>query len=360
MGATEVHSPHTTIETAITTTTSASNSTSDVPTDSIRLQYPKSSRLLLGTTTNLQQPGFLKALETHHPLELSFECLDLTPPPTLLSRISPRLNADRIRNIRPFAVFFYRHPVLDAEWELIGRTETVFYDDYHRFVTKLKVFCASSEDRGKELRVEVYDRRSKSERIEDQCFIGAAQCTLEDIISEPLLKREMMLDSSRVTNPGRLILSADAIRPPESPRQLVLHVDMASITKASHRVFYVLSRQLQSGDYTAVYRSEVLERDENKFRKLVREVTAVTGGVDDKLLRLELFQYGARKNGAHVRLGFMQTSVDKLCKTERHGRLLWWPSVTCDGDNLVEVGRIVVLACSVTSRKLMFRLRVTQ
>lgn len=326
--------------------------------NSIRLQYPKSSRLLLGTTTNIQQPGFLKALETRYPLELSLEGHDLVPPPRLLPRLAMRGRADRRRLLRPFAVFFYRNGGVNSPWELIGRTETIIYDEYHRFVTKLKVCCATPEDRRKELRVEMYDRRTNSDHIEDQTFVGAAQCSLDDIISEPLLRREIRLESSRVVDPGRVVISADAIRPTPETHKMILNVDMASVTKGGHRVFFVLSRQLQSGDYTAVYRSEILGRDEKKFKTVVRDVSAITAGVDDKLLRLELFQFNGR--AAPIRLGFMQTSVDKLKKTGRGSRLLWWPSAICDGDSVIEVGRIVLIESGKVDGNLKFRLRVTQ
>lgn len=338
---------------AFSTSEQLSDSESSEGMPTLRLQYPKSSRLLLGTTTNIQQPGFLKALETKYPLELSLECQALSAPPKLL-----RLSLERGRILRPFAVFFYRAGGPLSAWELIGRTETVLYDAYHRFVTKLKVCCATSEERRKQLRIEVYDRRTKSDHTEDQLFLGAAQCTLDDIISEPLLRKEIKLESSRNAEPGSVVISADAIRPTPQAAKLGLYVDFASITKGQHRVFYVLSRQLQSGDYTALYRSEVLGKTEKRFKPLIRDVGAVTAGVEDKLIRLEIFQFSGK--GQHIKLGFMQTSIDKLKKTGKNSSLLWWPSTSCDGDSVIEIGRVVVLEAAVRERSLKFRLRVTQ
>lgn len=325
--------------------------------NSVRLQYPQSSRLLLGTTMNIQQPGFLKALETKYPLELSLQCYRLCAPGSILSRISSR-GGDRQRSVRPFAVFFYRNGGPTSSWEMIGRTETILYDEYYRFVTKLKVCCATVQERRKELRVEIYDRRTSSDRLNEQTFIGAAQCIVDDIISEPLLRKEIRLESSRMANPGTVAVSADAIRPSISAAVLHLNVDMASITKGQHKVFYVLSRQMQCGEYTALYRSEVLPKNEKRFKTLVRDVGAVTAGVEDKLIRLEIFQYVAR--GTHIKLGFMQTSMDKLKTTSRNSSLLWWPSTSCDGDNVIEIGRVVVIGAEVLEGELRFRLRVTQ
>lgn len=342
--------------------------------NSIRLQYPKSSRLLLGTTTNIQQPGFLKALETRYPLELSLECFDLNPPPRLsFPKLSARASKKHIQRqqwlLRPFAIFFYKNHSGSSSgvgndanhtWELIGRTETILYDDYHRFVTKLKVCCETSDERRKALRIELYDRKTTSDDLHDHVYIGAAQCTLDDIIGEPLLRRELKLESNKVTDAGRLIISADAIRPygHNKPHKISFNVDVASMCKNNHRCFYVLSRQLQSGDYTAVYRSEILGKDEKKFRPSVKDLSAITAGVDEKLLRLEMFQYNGR--GSHVRLGFMQSSLDKLMKTGRGGKLLWWPAAYSEDANLMDIGRVTLTEFHADDGHLHFRFRVMQ
>lgn len=333
-------SPSTTLSTS---TTSSSSATPRSSTPSIRLQYPKSSRLLLGTTANLQQPGFLRALETHYPLELSFSCESLNVPSRLFGSIRP---------IHPFAMFFYRSSPA-AEWELIGRTETVTYDAEMRFVTKLKVCCATAEDRAKTLRVEVYHRRTKSERVEDQTFIGACECTLEDVIAEPVLRRRMKLVSGKIDDPGWVILAADVVRPMVGAGKLGLAVDMSSVVKAGGKVFYVMSRQGQAGEFTPLYRSEVLGKGEKRFRMFNRDIGAVTAGVEDKVLRLELFQV---VKGTARRLGFVQTSVVKLRGCELNSGLVWWP---CAGEKGIEVGRVVVIGKDMNGDSLKLRLRVT-
>lgn len=327
------------------TASSAENTTASAEVEpSIRLQYPKSSRLLLGTTANLQQPGFLKALEVNYPLELSLSCDSLANPPKFFSFSRP---------LRPFAMFFCRdHP--SNEWELIGRTETVTYDIHYRFVTKLKVCCATPADRSKVLRVEVYDRRTKSERMTDQLFVGAAECQLEDIISEPLLRKRMKLQSGRVSEPGWITLAADIVRPVEGEGKIALGMEISSITKGSGRVFYVLSRQGFCGEFTPVYRSEVLGKTEKRFKLFVRDTVAVTAGLEDKLLRVEIFQWG--KNGP-LRLGFVQTSLEKLRQSQLYSGLLWWP---CEGgEGAIEIGRVVVTEKELGDNASRFGLRVT-
>lgn len=257
-----------------------------------------------------------------------------------------------MRPIHPFAMFFYRTSPI-AEWELIGRTETVTYDAEMRFVTKLKVCCATAEDRAKTLRVEVYHRRTRSERVEDQTFVGACECTLEDVIAEPVLRRRMRLVSGKVDEPGWVTLSADVVRPMVNAGKLGLAVDMSSVVKGGGRVFYVLSRQGPAGEFTPLYRSEVLGKGEKRFRMFNRDIGAVTAGVEDKVLRLELFQV---VKGAAKRLGFVQTSVIKLRQVETNAGLVWWP---CAGERGIEVGRVVVIGKDLNDSALKLRLRVT-
>lgn len=240
------------------------------------------------------------------------------------------------------------------DWELIGRTETVTYDIEYRFVTKLKVCCATPADRAKVLRVEIYDRRTKSERVADQYFIGSAECQLEDVISEPLLRKRMKLQSARVAEPGWVSLSADIVRPVVGGGKIALGVEMSSITKGNSKIFYVLSRQGFCGEFTPVYRSEVLGRMEKRFKLFVRDTVAVTAGVEDKLLRVELFQVG--KN-AQMRLGFVQTSLEKLRQSNSNAGLLWWPCGA--GEGAIEIGRVVVTEKELGEKISKFRLRVT-
>lgn len=332
---------------------SAEGSTALSSVSSIKLKYPR-NRLLLGTVAHVDTRGVQKALDTQYPLEVSIECFGL---PTR----SRFLALWQSTELHPFAVVYFREP-RGGPWELIGRTETVVHDEYPRFVTKLKLSCATAPDRLKEIRVMLYHRRDKGDDLRDQRFLGMAQCRLDDIVSEPLLRFSVPLapdvqDSTiKPGSWGYVTLSADIIRPIKKDIAVIFDVDVASSTKGTHKLFYVLSRQIRSGDYTPVYRSEVLARDEKRFASLTRSIAALTAGVEGKLLRLELYQFCPRGN--HSKLGFMQTSIVKLREAEVNARQLWWPAHNDAG--VVEICRVVLTGRDVSEDKVHFKFRFTQ
>lgn len=325
---------------------------------SIQLNYPK-NRLLLGTMANMQgeNRGVHKALDTQYPLELSIDCMNLPHRQRFLSRRT-------VAELRPFAIIYFRNP-RGGPWELIGRTETVFFDEFVRFVTKLKLSCATVADRLKEIRVVMYDRRAGGDDLRNQRLIGSVECRLDDIVSEPLLTKTLPVvnlekgRSSRYgsTDLGEVTLSADVIRPVARDVIVVFDVEVASQAKDSKQLFFVLSRQIRSGTYTALYRSEVMAPTFNRFASVSRALCAITAGVESKLLRMELYQHDPR--GAHVKLGFMQTSIAKLRGEDVTSRQLWWPSATT-AEGVIDVGRVMMTGRHLSDDRLSFRFRFTQ
>jgi hypothetical protein len=323
----------------------------------VKLNYPQ-NRLLLGTVAHVDNRGVHKALDSQYPLEVSLEVLDLPARPRLAALLIAAAGPAAVAPPRPFAVVYFRD-ARGGPWDLIGRTETVLHDEYPRFVTKLKMSCATLADRMKEIRVVLYDRRDHGDDLRDQRFLGVTDCRLDDILSESLLRREFPLRSSdhaRGHEVGRIVLSADVIRPIANDPCVVVDIEVASSTKGYTKLFYVLSRQMRSGDFTPVYRSEALSRDAKRFQPLARSLGALTAGVEDKMLRLELYQLSARGN--HARIGFLKTSVAKLREADVNTRQLWWPGQVRDG--VIDVGRVVLTFKDVCDDKLHFKFRFTQ
>lgn len=319
----------------------------------VRLEYPKNGRLLLGTTTNVQQSGSLSLRDLVCPMEISVVCHDLAVPRKFIDCLRCR-SLDHPDRVRPFALFFNRTVGMNNEWKFIGRTETIYYDECHRFTTRLKVDLRSSVVLGQEIRVEIYSQLNQSRRIEDQLFLGVARCSLEDIITEHRIRREIPLVSPRLPNPGSVVLSADVVKPSAKLRSFCIKLSVSSKVKGRHRLFYVLSRKMYGGDYAAVYRSEVIGGKDGRFLAFCRDTQQVPV---DKVMRLELFQYSSRT--PHIPLGFVQTSVENLKALERKDDLPWWPLTDGDGSKVMHVGRVMLFDSIIQSRKLEFNVRVT-
>lgn len=325
--------------------------------EEVRLQYPRNSRLLLGSLANVKQPGFLKAMQTEYPVELSIECSEI-----LGARVRGLLGR-RARfptDLRPFAVFFFKEAGLGRSWQLIGRTETVLYDEYLRFVAKIKLACPTPEDRAKEFRIELFNQLTPSGMLKEQQFLGWVESSIDAIVAEPLFRKEYCVQKSRDLDMCQMVVSADLIRPSLVPARCTINVDFSSITKGAARVFYVISRQLPSADFTPVYRSEVLEAGQKRFASMDRLVDALTAGIDEKLLRLELYQVVDRRSRC-IKLGYLQTSLKKMVTMDNHSSLLWWPAANeARHPEFVEIGRVVLLHQEKADNHYKFLLRVTQ
>lgn len=320
---------------------------------SLKMNYPKDN-LLLGTMANMQgqNDGLHKALDTQYPLELSIDCANLPLPRRALLTGT---------DLRPFGVIYFRPPK-KTSWELMGRTETILHDEAVRFVTKLKLSCSTLVDRLKEIRVDIFHRRTASDDLREHKLIGTAECTLDDIVSEALLSKTIDLRNPTreksfiwAHSLGQVTLSAEVLRPITNDLPITFDVEISSVAKGRKRLFYVLSRQIRSGEYTAVYRSEVLITG-NRFMSLNRTLCAMTAGVKSKLLRLEMYMFEPK--GKHVKLGFLQTSVGKLIAEDAAPRQLWWPAHIESAD-VPNVTRAMLTGKNVADDKLAFRFRFT-
>lgn len=335
------------------------------PSQIFRLKYPKSGRLILGAMNANLDLG-LSTFHLHEGLQISLSCTDLVP-----SRLLKRLFF-RFAKLRPFAVIYQCEPQRainrnreleqdnSAEngfiWKEVGHTETILYDVVYRFVSKFKVRFESPQDRNTRLRVEVYDDHNKNKDMHERNFIGAIDFSIDDILSEPLLCKKMGLISSRVADVGCLMVSGDAIRAScsghPSENKIHLHVEFAPSAKGPHGTFYVLSRQLQSGEYAAVYRSTVIRGNTHSFEVAVLGWPAITGGADDTVLRLEIYQYN--RLSKIIELGHIRTSVERMKDVAIGEELLWWPSTISTRNKMINIEQAVLVNRSVGLRQSQF------
>ena len=117
--------------------------------------------------------------------------------------------------MRPFCVILQRSGGSGSPWEILGRTETVEYNVSSqgiRFLAKLKINVRQDKNRLKELRVEVWDRRMKSEKIDDQVFIGVGGCSVEEIVGHKEWTAAFVVREGKGKVVGKVKLSGDLIK----------------------------------------------------------------------------------------------------------------------------------------------------
>lgn len=284
-------------------------------------------------------PGIKGGVNMTCGMVLSLECSNLPKP--FIKRLF-------FRPLRPFIVV---HKKQNATWKVVCRTETVRHDVRHRFVTKCIVRFTNADDRHTAIRMEVYDDRSKI-KTDKRNLIGSVQFSMDEILSEPLFQKQLELNSSRGADAGILWISGDPIRygcsDPLASHRIRLKVKLSTEAKGSVRSFYVLSRLMESGEYTAVHRSEVISNN-HAFRMMGRNAAAMTAGGEDTPLRIELYQHNGRAN--HIRLGHIQTSFKNMKDVVgTNQRLFWRPSVIPTRKKVINIKQAVLVDKAVGSR----------
>jgi len=78
----------------------------------------------------------------------------------------------------------------------------------------------------------------------------------------------------------------------------------------AQKIFYVLSKTNESGNYTVVYRSELQVGESPIWNGATIPIRSLNNGDKDRCLQIECFQWGL--NGYHSSLGLLYTTVNKM------------------------------------------------
>lgn len=76
------------------------------------------------------------------------------------------------------------------------------------------------------------------------------------------------------------------------------------------KVFFVLSKSTESGNYTIVYRSEACPGKSPTWRLATIPLRTLCNGDKERTLQFRVFQVGL--NGYHTSLGMLFTTVNKM------------------------------------------------
>lgn len=246
-------------------------------------------------------------------VELSIECYGLK-------------KMDLFSYSDPFAVVFVQG-MIAGQWEEIDRTETIFETHTPRFVKKIRVPACTDADRAQPMRICVYDRDSPSDNLNEHDKIGGTEFSVSQLLDAQhmALERELCIAQRTARSRGVVMIALDMICHVESDERISISFGFLSGAPVRNRIFFVISRALQKGMWSPVYRSEVrLKDDLKRFEPAVLSSQEMHGGNASKLFRLEVFRY--YKNGKTKLLGFVQTSLEKLKSLKPNSQLYWWPA----------------------------------
>lgn len=213
-------------------------------------------------------------------------------------------------------------------WEELDCTESVTDSRSPHFVRKIRLPASSSYDREMEYQLHVYNTPVSGPPDAEVEFIGEASFTIAALLEAKQMSFEKAVLSPRSKrSKGRIILSLDMIQHEEKAEETVFDFGFTEDAPVRNRIFYVVSRAIQRGRFTPVYRSEIQTKEKlSKFDDVTLSSQELHGGDSSRLFRIEVYRY--YKNGKTTLLGFVQTSLDKIKTCEPGAQLYWWPAIS--------------------------------
>eukprot|EP00186_Timspurckia_oligopyrenoides_P000681 CAMPEP_0182451920 /NCGR_PEP_ID=MMETSP1172-20130603/43980_1 /TAXON_ID=708627 /ORGANISM="Timspurckia oligopyrenoides, Strain CCMP3278" /LENGTH=328 /DNA_ID=CAMNT_0024649727 /DNA_START=144 /DNA_END=1130 /DNA_ORIENTATION=+ len=238
-------------------------------------------------------------------------------------------NADKLSLSDPFCVLFEvsdsSHPI-----ELL-RTETVWNDLDPKFVRTVDV--AVSDDLDSILRVEVYDRDSKSELLDKHDFLGGVTFSLSELNNAQArrLKLKLVQPDARKENKAWVTFLGTQLEFPDDQRSARIQFRSTLLRKkailpqiSSISMFYVISQARDDAapfDWSPVYRSEVLSSADGKsdgahlvFSDAKINFQSLNNSRMDQPNKLELYVF--HRDGQHELVGHALFSVQDMYETE--------------------------------------------
>lgn len=224
-----------------------------------------------------------------------------------------------------------RVPGMQAgSWEELDCTECVSDSRSPHFVRKIRLPASTSYDREMEYRLHVYNTPvavPQDGDVEVE-LIGETSFTIASLLEAKQMSNEKAVVSPRSGRAkGRIVLSLDMIQHEEKVEKTVFDFGFTEDAPVRNRIFYVISRAIQKGRFTPVYRSEIQTKEKlSKFEDVTLSSQELHGGDSSRLFRIEVYRY--YKNGKTTLLGFVQTSLDKIKTCEPGAQLYWWPAIS--------------------------------
>lgn len=272
-------------------------------------------QLTTSNSVKFHSENVTKALGSTSAVELTVECRDLS-----------RMEMFSKNNI---FVALMAQGMKPGTWEEMYRTETVKDTRSPNFIQKFRLPASSEGDRETQYQIHVYNCRIDSEQtLAEMELIGTTQAT----VAELLLQKQMTSEKSVVSprsgkRKGSAVLTLDMIQHEDLSEETVFDFGFTPEAPVRNRIFFVISRAIQKGRFSPIYKSEVkVKEDLSKFEDVILTSQELHGGNQGRLFRIEIYRFYL--NGTTTLLGFVQTSLEKLKTCDPGAQLYWWPAMS--------------------------------
>jgi hypothetical protein len=214
-------------------------------------------------------------------------------------------------------------------WDELDRTESVIDARSPHYVRKIRLPASTELDRELEYLLYVYNGPVGQETSDaaDLELIGATSFSVAALVGAKQMSMEKPVLSTRTgKRKGCIVLSLDMIQHEQKVEETVFDFGFTEDAPVRNRIFYVVSRAIQKGRFSPVYRSEIQTKEQlSKFDDVTLSSQELHGGDACRLFRIEVYRY--YKNGKTTLLGFVQTSLTKLKTCPPGSQLYWWPAL---------------------------------
>jgi len=189
----------------------------------------------------------------------------------------------------PFAVLYVRSTNPEKPWEEIGRTETVKNNENPKFVKAFDFEYAF--EKMTEIRIEVYDRDSGSEKLADHDYIGASETTLVQIVTSPGQTLVLSLENEhkRRLKSGFIKINAEQSTSAQK-RSFFMDFGVRLPKKSQKRHKLTISRCRDDGSWQVVFQSEMVRALETsaRFKSISLSAQDLCGNDESKPILIRL------------------------------------------------------------------------
>ena len=268
-------------------------------------------------------------------VELSIRCAHLT-------------DMDVFSKSDPFCVLYMKD---GDRWLLVDKTETI--DNTLDPVFEKKFVLQFRFEERQLLRLSVYDRDGPSQKLADHDFIGQAECSLGEVVSQQGkgLTRHLVGDKSTNTN-SKQTITVVAEELISSKEVLKLSLGAKGLEKknwfglGSSDPFLTISRAGEHGQWTVVHRTEVIMSNLNPvWKPFTVSLTALCNADHHRTLRFSVDDWEA--NGSHHHIGELETCVADLLSGKPERPLVSKKKKQKKGEKYVNSGHLLINSCQI-------------
>lgn len=200
----------------------------------------------------------------------------------------------------------FQQPFGQSDWVEIHRTECI--DNCHDPDFSKKVQLPYRFEERQLLKFEIYDIDSKSTRLSDHDFLGAAQCALGQIVSSGQLQMNLTKGHG-----GSIIITAEELSTQKD--DVVLGFSGHKLDKkdmfGKSDPFLVFSKAMESGQYVVVHKTEVVKNTLNPvWKQFSIPVRTFCNGDYDRSIKVTCFDYDS--DGSNDLIGEFFTTLREL------------------------------------------------